>query len=76
MVLCHLYQLPKLLLLPLKVIMNVVTNHWMLIVLLGALKRANLLATDIDEVFLGNVLSVGIGQAPGMLFHSDWVCGF
>ena len=30
----------------------------------GALKRANLAAELIEEVFMGNVLSAGIGQAP------------
>ncbi|MFO0664919.1 MAG: acetyl-CoA C-acyltransferase [Polyangiaceae bacterium] len=30
----------------------------------GALKRANLAAELVEEVFMGNVLSAGIGQAP------------
>ena len=35
------------------------------IVLAGAVQRAALpVLTDIDEVFMGNVLSAGLGQAP------------
>ena len=30
----------------------------------GALKEAKLDAKEVDEVYLGNVVSAGIGQAP------------
>ena len=30
----------------------------------GALKRASINASDVDEVFMGNVVTAGVGQAP------------
>ena len=35
------------------------------IVFAEALKRARVKPTDIDEVILGNVVSAGVGMAPG-----------
>ncbi|KAJ6632730.1 Acetyl-CoA acetyltransferase, mitochondrial [Pseudolycoriella hygida] len=45
----------------------------------AALKRANITGEDVDEVFFGNALQAGIGQAParqaamgaGILHHTD-----
>ena len=30
----------------------------------GALEKANIKPTDVDEVYFGNVLQAGLGQAP------------